>query len=93
MNRNTFLNPRLYRNLAAAIAVLGSLLLWRHGNSTDIAAFAAVMLMFFGALLAVIAASLALKAKNNGLIIQSLILMFWLVALPLTVMMKLAEAV
>lgn len=92
MNRTVFLKPETYRNAAAFIAVLGSLLLWRH-NAVSTAAFAAVMLMFSGALLAVVAVSLALRNKNNGLIIQSLILMFWLVALPLTVMMRLAEAV
>lgn len=49
------------------------------------------MLMFVGALSAVVAVLLALRRKEGGLIIQSLILMFWLVALPLAVMMRLAE--
>lgn len=90
MNRQTFLQPETYRNAAAFIAVIGSLLLWRH-NAVSAAAFAAVMLMFVGALSAVVAVLLALRRKEGGLIIQSLILMFWLVALPLAVMMRLAE--
>ncbi|UOO81814.1 hypothetical protein LVJ83_13040 [Uruburuella testudinis] len=83
------LTPQPYRNLAAFIAVIGSLLLWRHYAGQGIAAFAAVMLLFAGALCAMAAVVLALHLRDNGTAIQSLLLMLWQIGFPLILMSRL----
>lgn len=91
MNTRLFTQAAFYRNLAFFTAVVGSLLIWRHSQHIGAAAFAAVLFLFAGALAAIAAALLALKARNNLVLIQSLLLMLWQIGLPLAVMSRLSE--
>lgn len=69
-----WLQPKPYRNISVFTAVTGTLLLARHSQSQDIAAFAAVVL--------------ALRLRDSGTAIQSLLLMLWQIGFPLVLMAK-----
>nr|HRM22773.1 FAD-binding domain-containing protein [Neisseria sp.] len=84
-----WLQPAPYRNLAALTAFAGSLLLWRYWPQQDMAAFAAVLLLFFGALVAMAAVLLALRLRQSGTTVQCLLLMLWQIGLPLVLMSRL----
>ncbi|HFC8518253.1 TPA: hypothetical protein ACFP41_001115 [Neisseria weaveri] len=84
-----FKTPQPYRNLSAFIAVVGTLLLWRHGPAQGSAAFAAILLLFAGALIAIGTVFLALRRKDSATVIQSLLLMLWQIGFPLVWMAKL----
>ena len=83
------LMPQPYRNLAAFIAIVGSILLWRYQAAQVMAAFAAVVLLFAGALVAIAATLLALRQKDSGTAVQSLLLVLWQIGFPLVLMSKL----
>ncbi len=83
------LNPQPYRNLAAFIAIVGSILLWRYQAEQGMAAFAAVVLLFAGALAAIAAVVLALRQRDAATVIQGLLLMLWQIGFPLLLMSKL----
>ncbi|MDO4997139.1 MAG: hypothetical protein Q4E16_00675 [Neisseria sp.] len=94
MNSQTLIQklPFIGRNIAFFIAMTASLLLWRYGDVPSVPLFAAIVYAFFGALLAMAAAILALSQRlPSGVIIQSLLLMLWQIGLPLMVMNKLAN--
>ena len=75
MNASPYwLQPAPYRNFAALTAFAGSLLLWRYWPQQDMAAFAAVLLLFFGALVAMAAVLLALRLRQSGTTVQCLLL-------------------
>lgn len=90
---SAWFNPYLYRNIAAFVAVVGSILLWRHGQAVDMAAFSVVVFLFVGGLVAIAAVLLAIKQGNATLIIQSVLLMLWQIGLPLVMINKLAQMV
>ncbi|MFV2030339.1 hypothetical protein [Neisseria sp. S1] len=83
-----WLQPKPYRNIAVFTAVTGTLLLARHSQSQDIAAFAAVVFLFAGAIVAIAAVVLALRLRDSGTAIQSLLLMLWQIGFPLVLMAK-----
>ncbi|MDO5638303.1 MAG: hypothetical protein Q4G28_00340 [Neisseria sp.] len=86
------LTPQPYRNLAALIAIVGSLLLWRYHADAGIAALAAVVLLFAGALSAIAAVFLALRLKDSATTVQSLLLLLWQVGFPLVLLSRLYHA-
>ncbi|WP_107928448.1 hypothetical protein [Neisseria animaloris] len=83
------LTPHPYRNLALFTAVVGTLLLWRYAQAQGMAAFAAVVFLFAGALVAIVAVILALRQRDSGMVIQNLLLMLWQIGFPLAWMAKL----
>ena len=90
MNASPYwLQPAPYRNFAALTAFAGSLLLWRYWPQQDMAAFAAVLLLFFGALVEMAAVLLALRLRQSGTTVQCLLLMLWQIGLPLVLMSRL----
>ncbi|WP_338809226.1 hypothetical protein V6667_08865 [Neisseria leonii] len=84
-----FAQAAFYRNLTVFTAVTGSLLIWRHGGGISYAAFAAVLFLFAGALVAAAAVLLALRQRSHVVVIQGLLLMLWQIALPLAVLARL----
>ena len=91
MTSSRWLQPYRYRNLAAFMAVVGSILLWRHGQTVDMAAFSVIVFLLLGGLVAMVAVLLAIKQRDGTAIIQSLLLMLWQIGLPLLAMTKLAQ--
>lgn len=84
-----YLQPYPYRNAAAFIAIVGSLLLWQHYAAQSTAALAAVLLLFIGALLAMVAILLALRLRDSGTAIQSVLLVLWQIGFPLLLLTQL----
>lgn len=92
MAAHYLLTPRPYRTLSALTALVGTLLLWRYAASAQsIAAFAAVVLLFAGALIAIAAVIFALRQRESGTAIQCLLLMLWQVGFPLVWMAKVGQ--
>ncbi len=84
-----YLRPQLYRNAAAFIAIVGSILLWRHYAAQNLAALAAVLLLFTSALLAMAAILLALRQRDSGTAVQGVLLVLWQIGFPLLLLTQL----
>lgn len=89
MKPNYYSSPYPYRNLAAFIAIVGSILLWQYHAQQGSAAFAAVLLLFAGAVLAIVAVLLALKIRDAGTAIQAILLLLWQIGFPLILLTRL----
>ncbi|MDO5070588.1 MAG: hypothetical protein Q4D78_10450 [Neisseria zoodegmatis] len=91
MSAPYLLTPQPYRGLAVFTAVVGTLLLWRYVSAESVAAFAAVILLFLGALVAIAAVVLALRRRDSAIVIQGLLLMLWQIGFPLAWMAKIGQ--
>ena len=90
MNASPYwLQPAPYRNFAAPPPFVGLPLVWRDWPLQGMVGVAALLLLFFGALVAMAAVLLALRLRQSGTTVQCLLLMLWQIGLPLVLMSRL----
>ncbi|MDO5686812.1 MAG: hypothetical protein Q4G42_05460 [Neisseria sp.] len=79
---------QIYRSFAFVLAVCGSLLLYFGFSGDMLWAFIGVIVMFVGAVGAIVAVMMGIRDKNVHEIMLSLLLLLWLVLLPLIMMAR-----
>ena len=80
--------PETHRNVAAAVAAVGRLLLLLNWPAQNVAAFIGIIVLFTAAFAAMAGVMAALKHQRIGLVVQCLLLMMWSVLLPLVLLSR-----